>query len=308
MKQKAPRLLFTLLLLLLALSLAACSASTRPGSYANGGAAADGYYDGTGDNVSDKEHSSLSSITYAPPASQLIIKTVNETVETLEYDSFLDALTEAVRAVGGYLSSSSYRDGSYNTSVLRTASLVIRIPAAELDGFCSRVDGIGHVTSFYETVDDITLAYVSIESRIGVLESEESALLGMLSRAETVADMLAIRKQLENVQGELAELRAQQRVYDDQIAYSTVNMTVREVKRVSEDTERMGFGEELWHTFMSSLYGIGDFFRALAVFIGGYSPVILLLAAVVAVIVLLLRHLVRRERTRAAKRRENDQA
>lgn len=307
MKQKAPRLLFTLLLLLLALSLAACSTSTRPGSYANGGAAADGYYSGTGD-VSDKEHSSLSSITYAPPSGHLLIKTVNETVETLEYDEFLDALTEAVRAAGGYLSSSSYRDGSYNTSVLRTASLVIRIPAEELDGFCSRVDGIGHVTSFYETVDDITLAYVSIESRIGVLESEESALLGMLSRAETVADMLAVRKQLESVQGELAELRAQQRVYDDQIAYSTVNMTVREVKRVSEDTERMGFGEELWHTFMSSLYGIGDFFRALAVFIGGYSPVILLLAAVVAVIVLLLRHLVRRERTRAAKRRENDQA
>ncbi|MBQ8351247.1 MAG: DUF4349 domain-containing protein [Clostridia bacterium] len=293
MKKTALRMLTLFMALLLLLSLAACGSS---GSSAGGSPDLD-YNGAPGDAyLEDKENSSAGSSDISLPENRIIIKTVNETVETLEYDAFLTALNEAVATAGGYFSSSSYRDGSYNSTALRTATLVIRVPADKLTVFCNEVDGIGHVTSFYETVDDITLAYVAIESRIEVLVSEESALLTMLSKAGNISDMLAIRKQLEGVQGELAELRAQKRVYDDQVAYSTVNMTVREVKRVSEETDQMTYGQEIGYTFMESLYSVGNFFRAASIFLVGNSPVLLLWAIVIACVVLLVRLILRRNR------------
>ena len=218
----------------------------------------------------------------------------------------LRTVTDRVQlAANGYFSSSHYRDGSYNSAILRTANLVIRIPADKLSAFCKAVEGVGHVTHFQETIDDITLSYVAIESRIEVLESEETALMTMLAKAESISDMLAIRKQLEGVQGELASLRAQKRVYDDQVAYSTVNMTVHEVKRVSEDTERMTFGQEIGHTFSESLYALGAFFRGLSVFFIGNSPVLLLLAALVACGVILVRRILRKRKMAAQKENDN---
>jgi hypothetical protein len=297
MKKTVLRLSLLLLTLLLLFSLVSCgapgAAGSRPGGDYNG-AQGDIYYE-------DKENSSVGSSDISLPENRIIIKTVNETVETLEYDQFLEALNAAVASANGYFSSSSYRDGSYHSTALRTATLVIRVPADKLTAFCAEVDGIGHVTSFYETVDDITLSYVAIESRIEVLESEESALLTMLAKAENISDMLAIRKQLEGVQGELASLRAQKRVYDDQVTYSTVNMTVREVKRVSEETETMTFGQEIGYTFMESLYVIGSFFRGASIFLIGHSPVLLLWAALIVGIVLLVRHLLRKKKQATSK-------
>lgn len=291
MKKTVLRFSALFLALLLLLSLVACASSgggsSRPSDYNNGA---------MGDSYEDKDSSSLGSSDIPLPENRVIIKTVNETVQTSEYDAFLDALNAAVAAAGGYFSSSSYRDGGYYSTALRTATFAIRIPADKLTDFCREVDGIGHVTSFYETVDDVTLAYVAIESRIAVLESEEAALLTMLGKGESINDILAIRKQLEGVQGELAELRAQKRVYDDRAAYSTVNMTVSEVRRVTEETDQMTFWQEIGYTFMQSLYSVGDFFRASSVFLVGNSPVLLLLAAAAVGVVLLVRLILRRRR------------
>ena len=303
MKTLSARLLALALTLLLLFTLASCGsgATSLPGDdngLHSGGAPSDEYYE-------DKDNSSPGSSDISLPENRVIIKTVHETIETLEYDKTLASLEEAVLAANGYFSSSHYRDGSYNRAILRTANLVIRIPADKLSAFCKAVEGVGHVTHFQETIDDITLSYVAIESRIEVLESEETALMTMLAKAESISDMLAIRKQLEGVQGELASLRAQKRVYDDQVAYSTVNMTVHEVKRVSEDTERMTFGQEIGHTFSESLYALGAFFRGLSVFFIGNSPVLLLLAALVACGVILVRRILRKRKMAAQKENDN---
>jgi len=208
-----------------------------------------------------------------------IIKTVDETVQTDAYDDFIASVKTAVEQCSGYIENASYSGNSYyNKNNYRNAYFVIRIPADQLDSFTSTVDSMAVVTSYSEGIKDVTLAYVDIESRINVLVAEETALLEILSKADTVNSMLSVRAQLNEVQSDLASLRAQKKALDDKISYSTVNLRVNEV-RVATATEEQGFFDEVKAEFSENLYNIGQGFRSFGVWFLGNSLYILMFAA-----------------------------
>ena len=282
------KIIFSLILVFALVFLASCGAKggdimdfepSHPGAYE--------------DSVVDKENSVEIGSGSLADADQKIIKTVYETVETEVYDDFITALRAAVSEAGGYIASSNYNGGGiYNSATNRRASFEIRIPAEGLGGFTDAVGGIGAVTYYEESASDVTLTYVDITSRISVLEAEEAALLSILARAESTADILTIRSSLSDVQSELASLRAQKKVIDDKVAYSTVNLTLREVKRVS--VAKPGFFEEIGNEFTDSLEDIGSGFRGFFVWLIGDSLYILLVCAVLFGVFLLARLAVRR--------------
>ena len=232
-------------------------------------------------------------------AERKIIKTVYETVETKEYDAFIEKLKTAVADAGGYFSTSRYAGDGYEERGNRNAYFEIRIPADGLAAFTEAVGKMGSVSHYSESVDDVTAAYVDVESRIAVLEAEEAALLEILSKSEKVSDMLEIRKQLSEVQADLASLRAQKKTYDSLVAYSTVNLTLNEVDREVKANDT--FFSEVGEQFVDSLYGIGSFFRGLGIFFLGNSPVLILLAAIGVGIFFLVRTFVRRSRRKTAE-------
>lgn len=290
-------LLLTAVLLMLALVFTSCGANNAAGDYAPGAPEAD--YNG-----GDKDAALGDSIGGdVLSADRKIIKTVHETVETKEYDSFIPRLKSAVTEKGGYFASSRYSGNGYETSGNRSASFEIRIPADRLSEFTEALGGMGSVSYFLEEANDVTAAYVDVESRIAVLEAEETALLDILSKSETVSDMLEIRYRLSSVQADLASLRAQKNTYDSLVAYSTVNLTLREVERekVADNT----FFGEVGEQFMDSLSSLGDFFRGLGVFFLGNSPILILLAAVGVGAFFLVRHFVRRSRRKAEEWEDN---
>jgi hypothetical protein len=101
-----------------------------------------------------------------------------------------------------------------------------------------------------------------------VLEAKEVSLLEMLSKAETIADLLAIGSRLTEVQSELASLKAQKESLDSRIAYSTVTLTVNEVKQI-ETKEDPTFGEAVKEEFNESIEGFGNSAKALGVLVFG---------------------------------------
>lgn len=292
MKKMRISLLLMAILLTLALVFTSCNAADQNAEdYAPG--APDDYYEG------DKEMAGGGSVSGdVLSADRKIIKTVNETVETKEYDSFIERLKTVVAEKGGYFASSRYSGNGTAVNGNRNASFEIRIPADKLSEFTEALGGMGSVTYFLEEANDVTAAYVDVTSRIAVLEAEEIALLDILSKSATVADMLEIRTRLAQVQGDLASLRAQKNTYDSLVAYSTVNLNLREVEREKTVTDDTFFGE-VGEQFSDSLYGVGQFFRGVGVFFLGNSPVLLLLAAIGVGVFFLVRYLVRRSRRKA---------
>jgi len=200
-------------------------------------------------------------------SSRKLIRTANYSVETEDLDRLDSALAARVNELGGYIESSSIDGSGYTRNVYdkygnvtgkRTSSrygnYTIRIPAENLDRFVQTIEDSTNVLSHSSNVEDITLRYVDVDSRRAALETEVETLNNMMSKAETVEEMIQIENALTDVRYELQNIKSQLKVFDNQVMYSTVYLNVTEVEKYTDVTveeksalQRMteGFTEDL---------------------------------------------------------------
>ena len=227
------------------------------------------------------------------------IVTVHLSVETEELDGLLDNVNVRIKELGGYVESSNVYNGSNYSGGYRyrSASMTVRVPAEQVDLFTDRMGEVSNVVSNNKTMEDITLTYVAVESRMKALQVEESRLLELLAKAETMSDLLEIEARLTDVRYELERATSQMRVYDNQVDYATIYLSISEVREytvVEEQTvwQRIGKG------FMDSLKGVGNFFVEIFVFLLANLPVLVLLGAFVFFIVFLIRRGAKKRKAR----------
>ena len=110
--------------------------------------------------------------------------------------------------------------------------------AQNLDQFVSLVGENANVTSSSESTENVTLTYVSTQSRVEALEVEQDRLLELLENAETMEDLLTIEERLTDVRWELENYASQLRVLDNQVNYSTIHLSVWEVDEPTVIVER----------------------------------------------------------------------
>ena len=214
-----------------------------------------------------------------------LIRTIYLSLQTTEFDSVLSDLSAKTTELGGYIENSSISGNSYYYQSTRYASYTIRIPSDQLDQFVGIVGELGNVTQKNESVEDVTLQYVDVESRKKTLETEQERLLELLSQAENMEDLLAIESKLSDVRYELENYGSQLRMLDNQIDYSTVNVDVDEVERVSDTGEKSFFGE-IKDRFGNSLYTVGRDIRGFIIVVLGSLPILIVWAVIIVIVVL----------------------
>ena len=176
----------------------------------------------------------------ALPENQKLIRTVHLDAQTLSMNDLMAWMDSRVAALGGYYEQKSVRrsgsrdDGSY----YQYADLMIRVPAENLDQFVSQVGEEANVTSKSETTENVTLTYVSTQSRVLALETEQQRLLELLENAENMEDLLTIEARLTDVRWELEKYASQLRVLDNQVNYSTIYLNIWEVDEPTVMAER----------------------------------------------------------------------
>ena len=222
--------------------------------------------------------------------SQKLIRRIRLEAETEDLDALLEAITEKINQLGGYIEQQEIYHGSPSAQRrYRRGTLTIRIPADKLNEFVAKVTEESNIISSNETSEDVTLKYVAIQSRITALETEQTRLLELLSKAETTMDLLEIEKRLTEVRTDLEEITSQLRVMDNQVNYGTVNLSVSEVKEYTIVEEPETVWQRISTGFMQSLKGLGDFFTNLFVFIIVASPYLVVIAVIVVVVLLIIR-------------------
>lgn len=102
---------------------------------------------------------------------------------------------------------------------------------------------------------------------------------------------------------QLESYTSQLRTYDNQVDYSTVNVTIREVERETK-SEPETFWGEVREAFSNSLYRIGQESRGLAVWFLGVTPYLLLWAVVIAAVVIVGRRIRKRKHGKAEEKKE----
>lgn len=244
------------------------------------------------DNSASKEEPSL-------PADRKLIQKVNMSVETENLDIVLGHIDNRVQELNGYIEASNIRNGSaYSGSRYRRAELTIRIPAENLTQFVDHMGEVSNVVSSNKTVDDVTLNYVSIESRMNALKTEETRLLELLAKAETMDDLLTVESRLTDVRTELEQVTSALRVMDNQVNYATVDLYIDEVTEYTPVEEPETVWQRISEGFVKSLKGVGNFFEELFVFLIVGSPYFVLVAILLAIptiVIVVIIKLIRRK-------------
>ena len=253
---------------------------------------------------------STSGIDSVGTVSQKLIKTVNMSMETKEFDTLLEDIRQQVEGLGGYIEYSDVSGSSYYSARSnRSAWLNLRIPAGKLDGFVTVVEELGNVTSKSESVEDITLRYVDVESHKKALETEQERLLELLERAESMEDIITIESRLSQVRYELQSYESTLRTYDNQVSYSTVSLNIYEVERVTELPEEKSFLEEVKYRLSDNFYNIGRDLRGFAIWFLGSLPYLVLWAAMIVLFVGLFRKIIwKKTFFRRRKKGRNEEA
>lgn len=278
-------------------SSAMSASSTESGSYYDSDFASIGgnYYETTEEKMTDAESGQVWS-------DRKLIRNVDLDVETKEYDAAISILETRIQELGGYIENmDSYNGSSYSGyRSLRYANLTIRIPQENLNLFLNEVSDICNVVRRSDSVDDVTLTYVDMESRRDALQTEYTRLLELLEQAETLEDVLTIEDRLTTVRYQLESMESQLRAMDNQVEYSTVYLYISEVKELTPvEMEEETAWQRISEGFMNSLRGIGHGLSEFGIWFLIHIPQLVIWAAVIAVVVILIK---RRRKKKAAKK------
>lgn len=160
-----------------------------------------------------------------------LIRTIDLNLETTEFDTFITSIQNTVSAMNGYIEKSGISGRSLYSGQDsdRYASLIVRVPSAKLDDFTTQISQSGNITRRSESVRDVTLDYSDIESHKKSLTIEQERLWELLKQAESVDSIIALESRLSEIRYQLESYESQLRTFDNQVDYSTVNLSIEEV-------------------------------------------------------------------------------
>jgi hypothetical protein len=97
--------------------------------------------------------------------------------------------------------------------------------------------GLGEVKQQSISAEDVSTQLVDLQARLRNLRKSEEALLEIMERSGSISDVLAVNQQLSSVREQIERHDAQVKTLENQIAYSTVSLTLSSPRTlVPQDT------------------------------------------------------------------------
>lgn len=234
-----------------------------------------------------------------------IIKNKTLRAETLEFDKFVSELTARVSEFGGYIQNSTQKGRTtYGRSSLRSASFTIRIPSQQFEQFTDEVGTLATVTYTNEYIDDITAKYVDVEARLAALRAEQESFLKLMDKAQTIEEILQIQSYLTDVNYQIESYTAQLNSYKSLVTYSTLNLEINEVEKITPPEEK-GVFARIRTNIDSNLYNIGEGFKDMFVGVISSAPYLGIFAVIVIIIVIVVKLIIAAFRKSAKKMPQN---
>ena len=257
----------------------------------------------TADEAQDKDVSTESS-----DASRKLVKTVSMELETYNFDSFIKELGSKAEEVGGYIEfisvgSENYHEYYYdiNQNESKYASANIRIPSAKLDEFLDNTTADANVVSKSESATDVTLQYADTQAKVESYKVERDRLTQLISEAQDIDTIIALESRLSEVRYQLESYESQLRIMQNQVDYSTVNLTIREVERYTAPVQKSAT-DRIKTGFDESMYNVKNGFKEFFVEFLIHLPYIVTAILIICVILFIILIYVYFEESRIVKR------
>ncbi|MBD8960637.1 MAG: DUF4349 domain-containing protein [Clostridiales bacterium] len=223
-----------------------------------------------------------------PVREEKLVYTASVTLESEDFEAASDALHQKIASLGGIIVS----ENAYNLNKKgyggRSMDMTVRIPQENYETFLAGLSDICNVAAVNRYVDNLTERYYDNENRLKSYRIQEERLFAMLEKAESVTEMLEIESRLCDVQYQIEALTNTQRTIDNDVRYSTFNLTLAEVKKFTTP-EPETFGDKFKEAVGGSLESFGVFSENLLFFFIYVLPYLLCVAVVVVIVVVLVK-------------------
>ena len=167
----------------------------------------------------------------------------------------------------------SLEDSQANPRDRHRATLQLRIPQEKLEATLETLAKLGTVQNQNLSSEDVSNQLVDSAARLKNLRKTEAALLEIMNRSGSVADILKVAQEVSTVRQSIEQIDAQLQNLQNQVAYSKVTINLQALATGSSATPALGLQlQETWQQATSSLGRLTTSLLKLLLWLLVYSP------------------------------------
>lgn len=168
------------------------------------------------------------------------------------------------------------------------ATYVIKVPSSGFSSFLDRLKQVPN-KGFERKLqgNDVTEEYVDLQARLNAKQAVEARLLAFMDKATKSSDLVQFSNELGSVQQEIEQIKGRMRYLDQNVAYSTVNLTLIQIagETAQKDAEgsgakRQALGGRLGDALLGSANVLGRIGEGILTVLAAVLPVLLVLAVI----------------------------
>ena len=196
-------------------------------------------------------------------------------VKSGSFDSSLASVRSLVELEQGYVSGTDAQANPVTNDQIRTGVITFMVPAAKFDETIDALSKMGKVQTEHISGNDVSAQYVDLQARLANEEAQRNAMIALLSKAQTVNDIIAVQNQLGQITGQIEQLKGQIQYIDHNVAFSSISVQLTEAGApvATAATDSWGFASALTdaaHNFVTTI-------NYIVTVLGALGPVLVLL-------------------------------
>ncbi len=161
-----------------------------------------------------------------PTPDRKLIRNARLDLEVKSFQKSVDDLAALVKTAGGYVETSSSERGG-NGKLQGT--VVVKVLPQNLDSFLLKLRDLGEIKNQSVGTEDVTKAYYDTQARLDNSRRMEAQLQELLKRDNgKVSELLQVERELGRVRGQIEQMQGELKLYDFQVRYATVTLSLRE--------------------------------------------------------------------------------
>ena len=236
----------------------------------------------------------------------------NISLETKEFDNTVAAFQKLVDKYEGFIenentslkSSGVYYENGYGDTGLGTYTATIRVPSSKYKEFINETGEIATLRNKSQNVTNLSQEYSDLSIELEVLEAQKDNYVEMLKEAKKLEDMdnvLLISDKITSVSTQINQIKTRMNSIDNDVAYSYLDINIREVKEIVEYTED-DFATRFKKEVKQGWYNFGYAAQNFIIWFVASLPGLLIFFGIVALIIFIIKKIIKKSRKKRAER------
>ena len=154
-----------------------------------------------------------------------------------------------------------------------SGQVTFRVPVDAYEPVLRELKGLGTYRGEQSSTEDVTNQHIDLNGQLAAWRAQERVYLRLLDRARSVADVIAVQNQLQQVQSNIERLQGQVDHLEDQSSFSTIMLQLGEPGAAGRAAKPAGRLARAWATAVN---GLGVMAAAVLVGVVWLIPVLVL--------------------------------